>query len=251
MRTFDELVDEAETADVTGWDFGWLDGRASEQRPPWGCARLLGERLASPGVTAALDVDTGGGEVLDEAPVLPPRTCATESWPPNARRARERLGPRGVDVRETAPGAPLPFPDASVDLVTARHPVAPDWGELRRVLVPGGRYLAQHVGPGSAFELVEHFLGRQSEARRHRDPHEAVAAARAAGLSLVDLRTARCRMELHDVGAVVWLLRRCVWWVPDFTVSRYRDRLLALDAGTRSGEPFVAHSTRHLIELRR
>jgi len=58
-------------------------------------------------------------------------------------------------------------------------------------------------------------------------------------------------MEFHDVGAVVYVLRRCVWWVPDFTVDRYRDTLERLDAGLRTGGPFVAHSTRHLIEARR
>ena len=58
-------------------------------------------------------------------------------------------------------------------------------------------------------------------------------------------------MEFHDIGAVVWTLRKCVWWVPDFTVERYRDQLLALDTRMRSGQPVVAHSTRHLIEARR
>ncbi len=47
------------------------------------------------------------------------------------------------------------------------------------------------------------------------------------------------------------ILRKCVWWVPDFSVPRYRGRLEELDAQMRAGEPFVAHSTRHVIEARR
>ena len=58
-------------------------------------------------------------------------------------------------------------------------------------------------------------------------------------------------MEFFDVGAVVWILRRCVWWVPDFSVDRYRGTLLELDDLLRRRGPFVAHSTRHLIEARR
>jgi hypothetical protein len=58
-------------------------------------------------------------------------------------------------------------------------------------------------------------------------------------------------MEFLDVGAIVWILRKCVWWVPDFSVERYRPHLLALDAQLRAGEPLVAHSTRHLIVARR
>lgn len=249
MKPFDRLVAEAEAADVTGWGFGWLAGRATEERPPWGYARLLAQRLAQ--ARSALDLDTGGGEVLAEAPRFPPRMCATEAWPPNARQAHARLTPRGVDVVQVAAGAPLPFADASFDLVSARHPVSPDWREIHRVLEPGGRYFAQHVGPASAFELIEYFLGPLPRERALREPADEAAAAREAGLSIVELRSARCRMAFHDVGAVIWILRKCVWWVPDFSVAKYLDRLREMDRRMRRGAPFVAHSTRHLIEAAR
>lgn len=249
MRDFETLVNEAAEADVTGWGFDWLDGRATEERPPWGFATLLAGRLAT--VRSALDLDTGGGEVLSEAGKFPERMVATEGWPPNARRAAERLGPRGVEVVEATTDMPLPFPDQSFELVTARHPVRPDWTEIHRVLAPGGHYFAQHVGPASAFELIEHFLGPLPEQRKGRDPQAETAAAEAAGLTVVDLRTARCRMEFFDVGAVVWILRKCVWWVPDFSVAAYRDKLKELDEHMRAGRPFIAHSTRHLIDAQR
>lgn len=249
MRDFEELAAEAVCADVTGWGFAWLAGRATEQRPPWGFSRQLAERLAR--AECALDIDTGGGEVIDAAPVLPPRMVVTEPWPPNAERARAVLGPRGVRVVDTRQGAALPFEDESFDLVTARHPVSPDFAEIHRVLRPGGHYLAQHVGPGSAFELIEFFLGPLPEQRQGRDPHREAALAEGAGLEVVTLVPARCRMEFFDVGAVIWILRKCVWWVPDFTVERYEGALRELDRRMRRGEPFVAHSTRHLLDLRR
>ncbi|MCU1535836.1 MAG: hypothetical protein JWP82_187 [Humibacillus sp.] len=249
MRGFDELVAEAESADLTGWSFDWLVGRATEERPPWGYSRLLAERLAV--VERALDLDTGGGEVIGEAPVLPPVMVVTESWPPNAERARATLGPRGVRVLETSQDAPLPLDDGSFDLVTARHPVRPDWPEIHRVLRPGGHYLAQHVGPASAFELIEHFLGPLPEQRKGRDPRRETAEAERAGLRVEQLQTARCRLEFFDIGAVVWTLRKCVWWVPDFAVTRYEQQLRQLDATMRQGEPFVAHSSRHLLEARK
>ncbi|WP_425954764.1 SAM-dependent methyltransferase [Xylanimonas sp. McL0601] len=249
MRSFEELVAEAEAADVTGWGFGWLEGRATEERPPWGFAHLLADRLSRVG--SALDLDTGGGEVVAEAPVLPPRMVVTEGWPPNAARARALLGPRGVEVVETTDGAPLPVPASAFELVTSRHPVRPDWAEIHRVLAPGGHYLAQHVGPASVFELIERFLGPLPRTQLARDPDDEAAAAEAAGLAVVDLRRARCRMELFDVGAIVWVLRKCVWWVPGFTVAEHEGTLRALDAELRAGRPFVAHSTRHLVEARR
>ncbi len=249
MLSFDALITEAEAADTAGWGFDWLNGRASEARPPWGYARMMAQRLAA--VRAALDLDTGGGEVLDEAAVLPPVMIATESWRPNVLEASARLARRGVQVVEVSDETGLPFRDGVFELVTSRHPVAPNWEEIHRVLRPGGSYFAQHVGPASAFELIEYFLGPLPLERRQRDAEQEARSAEAAGLTVTDLRTARCRMVFHDVGAVVWSLRKCVWWVPDFSVSRYRPLLRRLDADMRQGNPFVAHSTRHLIEARR
>src|SRR5690348_13032647 len=85
LPPFDELVTTGEEADISGWDFSWLDGRATEERPPWGYARLLAERLAL--AHASLDVQTGGGEVLAQAEAFPPTAVATESWPPNIEKA--------------------------------------------------------------------------------------------------------------------------------------------------------------------
>ncbi|MFI6448675.1 class I SAM-dependent methyltransferase [Kitasatospora sp. NPDC050543] len=249
-RTFDDLVAEAEAVSVDGWDFSWLDGRATEQRPSWGYQRVMSERLAA--VSAALDLQTGGGEVLAGAAKLPPVMVATESWPPNLARATRLLHPLGAVVVADPDEPPLPFAEAAFDLVTSRHPVTVWWEEIARVLRPGGSYLAQHVGPASVFELVEYFLGPQSEEiRRGRHPDDERRDAEAAGLEIVDLRLESLRMEFFDIGAVIYFLRKVIWMVPGFTVERYRDRLRALDERIRSEGPFVAHSTRFLVEARK
>lgn len=243
------LIAEADAASVDGWDFGWLDGRATEQRPSWRFSELLARRVAA--VPSLLDLETGGGEVLDTAPTLPPLAAATESWPPNLARAAARLQPRGVVVVRTAEGQPLPFADDSFALVSSRHPVAVDWAEVSRVLAPGGSYLAQHVGPASVFELVEEFLGPQpAEIRSRRDPDVEATEASAAGLDVVDLRTERLRIEFHDIGAIVWFLRKVIWMVPGFTSQSHHARLLLLHERLQEG-PFVAHSSRTLIEARK
>ncbi|WP_204311620.1 class I SAM-dependent methyltransferase [Enterobacter bugandensis] len=249
MKSFDELLKEAMEADVQGWGFDWLDGKATEERPSWGYAGLIRDRLSQ--VKSALDLDTGGGEVLNEAPEFPAYMAATEAWPPNLKKARELLLPRGVNIIDTSITKTLPFNDQSFELVTSRHPVAPDWPEIYRVLKPGGSYLAQHVGPASAFELIEYFLGPLPKERMHRDPGKEKEDAEKAGLKVIDLRTARCRMEFFDISAVVWILRKCVWWVPDFSVDKYYRKLQAMDQKMRLGHPFVAYSSRHLIEAQR
>lgn len=241
---FDDLVDEAANAPIEGWDFGWLEGRATEERPSWGYARLVAERVTT--AASLLDLETGGGELLASVPHLPPCTVATEAWGPNVSRATARLQPRHVSV-VAADGENLPFREGSYELVISRHPVATCWEEVARVLTPGGRYLSQQVGPRSMVELTEVFLGPQHLPPR-REPEQAALRAGAAGLSVLDLRKARLRATFLDVGAVVYFLRLVIWIVPDFTVTRYRRRLLALHHQIQASGPFVAHATRFLIE---
>lgn len=246
-RSFEDLVAEADAVSVDGWDFSWLDGRATEQRPSWGYARSMGERMA--GAKAALDIQTGGGEVLAGVPTLPPLTVATESWPPNIAKATQLLHPRGAVVVADADEPPLPFGDNAFDLVVSRHPVTTWWEEIARVLRPGGAYFSQQVGPRSVFELVEYFLGPHDGSGR--DPELARAAAEAAGLDVVDLRSESLRTEFFDIGAVVYFLRKVIWMVPGFTVGQYRDRLRELHDQIQADGPFVAHTTRFLIEARK
>lgn len=234
--------------DVSGWDFAWLAGRATEQRPSWGYQRLLAQRLAN--VAAALDIQTGGGEVLDGVAVLPPTMAATEAWPPNVRLATARLHARGVVVVANAE-PPLPFGDEAFELVSSRHPATVWWSEIARVLRPGGTYFAQHVGPRSNAELYEFFLGPQGPGPYARDLDGEARAASAAGLVVAELRMERLRVEFFDVGAVVYFLRKVIWTVPDFSVDRYRDRLRELHRHIERDGSFVAHSTRVLVEARK
>jgi SAM-dependent methyltransferase len=235
---------------VDGWDFSWLDGRATEQRPSWGYQRLIEERLGQVG--AALDVQTGGGEVLAGVRELPPLMVATESWPPNLAKATALLHPRGAVVVADADEPPLPFAEAAFDLVTSRHPVTVWWDEIARVLRPGGSYLAQHVGPASCVELVEFFLGPQpAEQRNARHPDRARTGAATAGLEVVDLRAESLRTEFLDIGAVVYFLRKVIWMVPGFTVDGYRQRLHEMHEHLLAQGPFVTYTTRYLIEARK
>ena len=248
-RTFEDLVTEADSVCVDGWDFSWLDGRATEERPSWGYQRMLSRRLAT--VSAALDIHTGGGEVLAGAGPFPPTMAAIETWPPNAALATQRLHPLGVVLVAMRDEPPLPFADEAFDLVTSRHPISVWWAEIRRVLRPGGTYFAQHIGPATVGELVEYFIGPQPEKWAEFRPDTVSAQAQSAGFQILDLRMERLRAEFFDIGAVVYFLRKVVWTVPDFTVERYWDRLRELNEQIEADGPFVAHATRVLVEVRK
>jgi len=197
-----------------------------------------------------LDVQTGGGEVVAGIPTAPPVLRATESWEPNLDLARERLMPLGGEVVHVDDEAPLPFDDASFDLVVSRHPTVVLWQEIARVLRPGGTYMSQRVGAGSVHELSVAMLG-DFEPSESRSAALAAANAEGAGLRVRDIETARLRMEFHDIGAVVHFLRKVIWIVPDFSVEAFIPQLRALDDRIEAEGPFVAHATRFLIEADR
>jgi SAM-dependent methyltransferase len=278
VPSFEDLLAEGESVPVEGWDFSWFAGRlpgsthprATEGRPPWGYARLLDRRLAAlarvPGA-AALDLQTGGGEVLAAAgsaglsagpaagPAGPPTLVATESWPPNVAVAQRNLAPLGARVVAVpGPDSDLPFPGAAFDLVTSRHPVSVRWDEVARVLKPGGSYFSQDVGHPSVGELTEYMMGPRPAAapdQPNRDPKWSVLAAGRAALTVTDLREYHGRMEFNDVAAVAVFLRKVIWIVPGFTVAGYRDRLRALHEQIERDGPFLATTVRFLIEARR
>jgi SAM-dependent methyltransferase len=246
--TFEALLAEGASGPVEGWDFSWFEGRATEERPSWGYSRILAERMAA--AFAALDIQTGGGEVLAQIPRPPAVLAATESWRPNLDIARRNLRAVGASVVEVADDAGLPFAAESFDLVVSRHPTVVLWEEIARVLKPGGTYLSQQVGSGSVRELTDFMMGPRpvSDAR---SPERALAAAEAASLVVVDLRHESLRTVFNDIGAVVFFLRKVIWIVPGFSVDRYRSRLAELHDRIQAEGPFVAHAQRFLIEARK
>ncbi|BCJ76846.1 hypothetical protein CS0771_63900 [Catellatospora sp. IY07-71] len=149
-----------------------------------------------------------------------------------------------------AEDAPLPFPDASFDLVVSRHPTVTDWPEIARVLTPGGTFLSQQIGAGTNIELTRFFQGPQ-EIPEHWLTGYRVARAEAAALEVRDVREATLRVVFHDVAAVIVFLRKVIWTVDDFSVERYRERLADLHRQIQRDGSFVSHSQRFLIEARR
>jgi SAM-dependent methyltransferase len=245
MKSFEELIAEAEAAPIEGWDFSWLDGRATEERPSWHYSELVARRAAA--ATKMLDLDTGGGEMLAGLAKLPPALVGAEGYMPNVVVAAHRLQPRGAYVVAAHGDRPaLPFRTDSFDLVTSRHPVVAWWEEIARVLQPGGTYLSQQVGPGSVREVSDFMLG-PSPPSLTRDPERARILAEEVGLIVEDLRSERLRTVFNDIGAVVYFLRLVIWIVPGFTVDAFRDRLRALHEQIQRDGPFVAHATRFLI----
>jgi SAM-dependent methyltransferase len=201
-------------------------------------------------VASALDIETGGGEVLATVPRPPELLVATESWPPNVAIARDHLVPLGVHVVAVADAPTLPFVTHAFDLVVSRHPVVILWDEIARVLRPGGAYLSQQIGAGTNRELTDFMMGPQPVSQR-RSADVLRAEAGAAGLEVVDLRSCALRVDFFDLAAVVYFLRKVHWTVPDFSLQKYHEQLRAMHEHIQREGAFVSTAQRILLEVRK
>ncbi len=210
-----------------GWDFSFLDGQIQADEPPWSYDELAREALA--GARSALDLGTGGGEVLLRlADALPDDTLATEGWAPNLPVATEALAPHGIPVvpYDSETDVRMPFEDERFDVVLDRHE-SYDAAEVFRVLRPGGMFVTQQVD-GRDFEEM-HALFGGAPAYSHVTSANLRAEAEAAGFAVEDTREWAGSVRFADVAAFVSYVRMVPWEVPDdFSVDRYADRLLAL-----------------------
>ena len=247
-RAFEELVEAAEKAPFSGWDFSYLQGRTTEYVLPWDYLRRV--RTHMDRVNSVLDMGTGGGEVLASLAPLPPATCATEAYAPNVPVAKQRLTPLGVRVHDTTSdqeGAHLPFEDASFELIINRHEcfVAT---EVFRLLQPGGTFITQQCGGYGEVELIEWFKGKGNATVMDWTAAIASQQLEEAGLRVVDVQEVDPTYDFKDIGAVVYYLRAVPWLLEDFSVDKYRERLFAVHLHIQEHGGFCVKDQRFLIE---
>jgi hypothetical protein len=75
--------------------------------------------------------------------------------------------------------------------------------------------------------------------------------ASSVGLEVIDLKEESLPIHFFDVGAVVYFLRKVIWTVPDFSIEKYRKRLLEMHEHIERSGSFQSHSQRFLIEAKK
>jgi hypothetical protein len=211
----------------TGWDFSYLVGCRISIRPAPAWDYTSAVLAAIGGAGSMLDMDTGGGEWFSTLPRRPPRTVATEGHLPNVPLARRTLEPLGIEIVEVQDPSHLPFGGATFDLVTNRHG-SYDPRELGRVLTSDGLFITQQVGSRTNRRFHE-LLGLPAPP----DTWNLDVAAEhleAAGFHVLERQEEMLTTRYLDVGALVYYLKAVPWEIPDFTVEKYLDRLLAIHA---------------------
>jgi hypothetical protein len=180
---------------------------------------------------AVLDMRTGDGGMFAtfiHQQSHPMQLYATEGYAPSLALARLRLEPLGVTVYEVADEA-LPIADERLDLIINRHS-SYDPREIRRVLQPGQRFITQQVGDQTNLRL--HELLRTPRLQTGNIPTWNLATAvrelQQAGWQIIEQLEGLAPTRFYDVGAVVYYLKAIAWEIPDFSVERYFDRLVAI-----------------------
>ncbi len=212
-------------------DWSYLKGRWLElpMEQPWSYVDRVVEAMRS--VQTVLDMRTGDGSMFVSCIRQQSHSMqlyATEGYAPSLALARQRLEPLGVTVYAVADES-LPIADEALDLVVNRHS-SYDLREIRRVLKPGQRFITQQVGDQTNLRLHE-LLRTPRHLTGNAQPWNLAIAVRAieqAGWQIVEQREGFPTTRFYDVGAIVYYLKAIAWEIPDFTVERYFDRLVAL-----------------------
>ncbi len=232
-----------------GWDFSYLHGRMASEELPWSYETRAIELMHN--AQSALDLDTGGGErLLQLRSHWPARLVATESYQPNVQLATERLTPLGVQVVDAAADerVPLPFGDASFDLILNRHGGL-NIAELARVLKPGGTLFTQQVHGQTLHDLLELFGATPQWPDA--TPEAYIPMLEQAGLVLIEQRQHWGAETFNDVGALVYFLRAIPWLVPGFSLATHSAPLYALHERVAHGDVLRFAAGAYLIEARK
>ena len=241
---FQRLVTKAWSADFSGWDFKWLEGRLVEEPLPWDYARIV--RGHFPGVRTLLDMGTGGGELLASLAPMPPETHTTESYPPNQVIAKTRLEPLGVQVHALQEGAPLPFPPNTIDLVINRHEEYHPT-EVFRILRPGGLFITQQVGGLDNLELNQVLEDRLRFPFTNWCLAQALNNLYEAGFEVLHSDQATLRYTFLDIGAVVYYLKAIPWQIKAFSPETHQEGLTLIHNIIERRGQFVCTAHRFLI----
>jgi len=252
MATFEQLAAEAQDAPFSGWDFSWLAARSTDEPLPWSYWPEVARRAAS--ARCMLDMGTGGGEGLSRLAPRPPRTVATEGWPPNAPVAARLLRPLGVPVVQDEGAADnvaedpgrgrLPFRDGAFQLVANRHEAFLA-AEVSRVLAPGGTFITQQVDMHSYDDLYR-LLGLRVPEQPDSWLPLAQRQLRDAGLTVSVATAGEERQHFRDVAGIIYYLRVISWAIPEYSFEEYAGRLRELHETTEAW-PATVRQRRFLV----
>ncbi len=233
-------------AKMVGWNFASLKGKIDEEELPWDYLEIVKEHLKPD--MQLLDMETGGGEVLQKVKHPYRLTTVTEGYEPNYEFCVKKLKPKGITVVKALGEEKLPFDDHSFDIVINRHG-AYNIDEVKRVLKPNGIFITQQVGsynnkpmsllltPWRVFDYESFTL--HTELDNFKDKFE-----------IITQREIDVKMKYLNIEAVIFMAKIIEWEFPDFSVEKCFNQLKDIEDMIEKEGYFESIEHRFLIVAR-
>lgn len=204
-----------------GWDFSHITetGRMDDSPLEWSYSSRILEIIYQRNIKYMLDMGTGGGEFLAKFKKLPPNTYATEGYEPNLPLAKERLNPRGIEVKEVKNDV-LKFEDNFFELITNRHE-SYSVKEVYRVLDKKGIFITQQVGSKNCLEINEKLGTKVDMGLGEWNLKKAITELKATDFNILTKSEEFPILRFYDIGALIYYLKAVPWQVTDFGVDKY------------------------------
>jgi SAM-dependent methyltransferase len=234
---------KVEQQKIIGWDFSYLEGKWENEVLPWNYFSIVGEMLKES--HELLDIRTGGGELLQAFEHPYNKTSVTEGWLPNYRLVKKRLEPLGVTVEWISKNNRLTFQNNTFDIVLNHH-ADYDIQEVRRVLKKNGHFITQQVGSKNGQKLANQL---QIDPPERLEWSLAVAKQQLmeADFEIVFSKESFPVQYFYDIRGLIYYVKQIPWEYPNFSVEKYFDRLLALQAELNEHKQLVNNQHRFII----
>lgn len=208
-----------------GWDFSHITdtGRMDDSPLEWSYSSKILEIIYLRDIKYMLDMGTGGGEFLAKFKKLPPNTYATEGYEPNLPLAKERLNPRGIEVKEVKNDV-LKFKANFFELITNRHE-SYSVKEVDRVFSEKGIFITQQVGSENCLEINEKLGAQVDMGLGEWNLKKAITELKAADFNILTKSEQYPILRFYDIGALIYYLRAIPWQIKDFEVDKYYSKL--------------------------
>lgn len=222
MQTIEsEWLAESQQA-MRGWDFSHLKGRCQTEELPWNYSAWVRRHLKPS--DEWLDMDTGGGELMQTFQHPVEKTTVTEGWQPNIDLLKRTLVPQGVTLYPDPEERLAQVPDEHFDIVTNSHGGLPI-RDIARVLRSHGLFVSQQVGATNNYSLSRFLNANYVPAFPDNNLPQVMTELREAGFKILKSDAAFVKMNFTDVGAIVYYATVIPWEFPDFDVKKVMPQL--------------------------
>jgi SAM-dependent methyltransferase len=228
---------------IVGWDFSYLDRKWKNEVLPWSYSSIVREMLEES--DELLDIRTGGGELLQAFKHPYNKTSVTEGWFPNYDLVKKRLEPLGVTVKWIMDDNRLAFQNKTFDIVLNHH-ADYDIHEVQRVLKKDGRFITQQVGTKNGQKLANQL---QIDPPKRLEWSLAVAKQQLieANFEIVFSKEYFPVQYFYDIKGLIYYVKQIPWEYPNFSVEKFFDQLLALQAELNENNQLVNNQHRFII----